>query len=165
MGSVDFHWHSLSLRLFVVASALLGLLGLPMMASDALDMRLAGIVWSLGFLWLLWALVRRWRSTDPVVSVDSNGVLDRRIATAPYAWNEIRNIEIFEADNMTWVGLEFIDPRASLEKSGWLVRLCAFPQRLMRFPSVSISMALLDGTPGDLVAAMRTFRPDLIGES
>lgn len=162
MGPVLFYWCRSSLKLALVFVTGLVLVGLPALASDALDMRMFGVALIVGFAWLANALAGRMRSTDPVVSVDDAGIFDRRIATAPFGWGEIRSVEAFEAESTHWVGFEFIDRRHSLAKTSRLVRVCAPLQRLMRFPSVSISMALLDGSTGDLIAAIRAHRPDLI---
>ncbi len=98
----------------------------------------------------------------PVVSVDGEGLHDRRIAGERFRWDEISAVEAYEAENLTWVGLDFKEPAASLAKTGWLVRLSAPLHRLLRFPRVSISMALLDGSSDDLISAVRARRPDLV---
>jgi hypothetical protein len=80
----------------------------------------------------------------------------------PLAWEEIAGVETFEAESMTWVGLQLVEHKKSMPKMSWLVRLCAPLQHVMGLPRVSISLALLDGTPADLLAAVRALRPGLV---
>jgi hypothetical protein len=142
--------------------AFLFLLGLPMLASAAWDLRLVGVVWLAGFAWLCRALWLRQRDTSPVVTVDALGLIDRRIMSEGLFWDEIAAIELFETDSMLWVGIEFAGAKQGLEKIGPFTRFFAPLQRLMGLPPVSISMALLDGTAEDLAGAIRAYRPELV---
>ena len=162
MQPVHFHWSGSSLKLCAGFVAFLFALGLPMLVSDELDIRLAGIGWMILFAWLMRMFWKRLQQKDPVITVDALGLLDRRMACEAFLWNEIARIEAFEAENTHWVGLEFADPKRSLSKTNGLVRACAPLQRLMGFPRVSISTSLLDGSTHDLLAAIRSFRPELI---
>jgi hypothetical protein len=161
MTPVHFRWSRSSLKLCIAMMSFLFVLGLPMLLSEDAATRLAGAVWIAAFVWLASALVRRMKSTDPVVTVDALGLYDRRIAGEGFGWDEILHIEAYEAESMTWVGIELKDPRVSLVKTRWFVRLFAPLQRLFRFPRVSISMALLDGSPEELIAAIRAACPGL----
>ena len=162
MQPVHFHWSGSSLKLCAAFVTFLFVLGLPMLVSDELDVRLAGIGWMFLFAWLMGMFWRRLQQKVPVITVDALGLLDRRMAREAFLWNEIARIEAVEAENTHWVGLEFADPKRSLPKTNRLVRACAPLQRLMGFPRISISMSLLDGSTHDLLAAIRSFRPELI---
>ena len=162
MQAVHFHWNGSSLKLCAAFVTLLFVLGLPMLVSDELDVRLAGIGWMFLFAWLMGMFWRRLRQKDPVITVDALGLLDRRMSREGFLWSEIARVEAFEAESTHWVELAFADPKRSLSKTNWLVRACAPLQRLMGLPRVSISMSLLDGSTNDLLAAIRSFRPELI---
>jgi hypothetical protein len=162
MNAVHFRWSRASLRLYIALAALISALGVPMLLAGDAGARLLVGVWIAAFAWLILALARRMSDTGPVVSADALGLHDRRIAKEGFGWDEISSIEAYEAENLTWVGVELKEPGASLAKTGWLVRLSAPLHRLFRFPRVSISMALLDGSSEDLIAAIRAHRPDLV---
>ena len=162
MQPVHFHWNGSSLKLCAVFVTFLFVLGLPMLVSDELDVRLAGIGWMFLFAWLMRMFWRRLQQKDPVITIDALGLFDRRMACEGFLWDEIASVEAFEAENTHWVELAFADPKRSLSKTNRLVRACAPLQRLMGFPRVAISMSLLDGSTHDLLAAIRSFRPELI---
>jgi hypothetical protein len=162
MDGVHFRWNRAALRLHIVLAAAISALGLPMMIYGDVGARIFGALWIAAFATLILALAKRLGDTRPVVTVDAAGLHDRRIASEGFRWDKISAIEAYEAENLTWVGVEFNEPEVSLAKTGWLVRLSAPLHRLFRFPRVSISMVLLDGSTGDLIAAIRSLRPDLV---
>ena len=162
MDAVHFRWNRASLRFYIALAALISALGLPMVLAGEAEARALGLAWIAALAWLILALVRRMSDTGPVVSADAQGLHDRRIAKEGFLWDEISSIEAYEAENLTWVGVEFKQPQTSLAKTGWLVRLSAPLHRRFRFPRVSISMALLDGSTDDLIAAIRALRPNLV---
>jgi len=161
MQPVHFRWGRPNPWLYSALAFVIAL-GLPMLLAEDMGVRVMGLAWIAAFAWLTLLLARRTRSAEPVVSVDQEGVLDRRIADERFGWEEILRVETYDAEDMAWVGLELKDPKVSLAKARWLVRLFAPLHALFRFPRVSISMALLDGTREDLMAAICAHRPDLI---
>ena len=96
-----------------------------------------------------------------VITVDSNGLFDRRMTVASLAWPDITGIEEFEAEHMRYVGVELRDPVALRSRLRWLPWTARPLNRIFGFPALSISMSLLDGTTDDLVAAIQRLRPSL----
>ena len=78
-------------------------------------------------------------------------------------WVAISGVEAIDAEHVAFIGLEFHDPKAALSSARPMMRLMAPLHRLLRFPSASLQMSLLDGSGEDLLAAIRQFRPGLVG--
>jgi hypothetical protein len=159
---MHFHWDKRRTWRGTVLLSALGAPGLLLAFQDGADAKLLGLVWSAAFGFLAAAVYSRAADTEPVVTVSGEGIRDKRVSATPFAWDRIARIEGFEAENVTFVGLDFHDAKLTLADAKLLVRIIAPIHRLFRFPAVSINTSLLDGSDADLMAAIKKFRPSLI---
>jgi hypothetical protein len=160
--AIHFHWDKHRTWRGMVLLLALGAPGLLLAFQDGVDAKLLGLVWSAAFGFLAAAVYRCGAKTEPVVTVSEEGIHDKRVSATPIPWDRIARIEGFEAENVTFVGLDFHDPKVALADSKPLVRVVAPIHRLFRFPAVSINTSLLDGGDADLIAAIKKFRPSLL---
>lgn len=160
--AVDFHWDKRRTRRGALLLAVLGLAGLALVGLDGIDAKALGIGWFVSFAALSSAVLSRGTKSAPVLTISPEGVHDRRISTAPITWEKIARIEGFEAETVTFVGLDFLDARSTLADAKPLVRVFAPLHRLLGFPAVSLNTSLLDGGDRDVIAAIERFRPSLV---
>ena len=160
--AVLFHWDKRRTWRGATLLLVLGAPGLLLAFQDGVDAKLLGFAWTVAFALLAVAVYSRGARTEPVVTVSDEGVHDIRVSATPIAWDRIARIEGFEAENVTFVGLDFHDAKLTLADAKLLVRIIAPIHRLFRFPAVSINTSLLDGSDADLMAAIKKFRPSLI---
>ena len=74
-------------------------------------------------------------------------------------------MEEFDAENVSFVGLDFDDPKVALAHAKLLVRLIAPVHWLLGFPAVTINTSLLDASDNASVAAIQRFQPTLLQHS
>ncbi len=160
--AVHFHWDKRRTRRGTALLLAIGAPGLLLAFQDGVDAKVLGLAWSAAFALLAAAVHSRGARTEPVVTVSDEGVHDRRISAAPIAWDRIAHIEGFEAENVTFVGLDFHDAKVALADAKPLVRAMAPIHRLFEFPAVSINTSLLDGSDADVIAAIEKFHPGLL---
>lgn len=160
--TIEFRWQPSRLRWFAVLVGFVALIAVPMLAEDDIGAKAVGVAWLAACAFAARALLRRGSDREPVVAVSAAGLRDRRIRDAVIPWAEIAGAEALEAEHVPFVGLEFHDPKAVLAAARPLVRWMAPLHRLIRFPSVSLSMGLLDGTDADLLAAIRRHAPRVV---
>jgi hypothetical protein len=157
MDEVQFRWDRHALFRGAAAFAIIGALGVA-----APPLGDAGI-WLLGLAWAAvfgYGAVRMWRlrsEREPVITIGAAGLRDHRIRDAVIPWGAIAHVEGFEAEGVPFVGLSFHDRKAVLAAARPLVRVFAPIQALLQFPEVSVSMALLDGSEEQLLAAIAPF--------
>ena len=161
-GAVNFRWDKRRTRRGTLLLLAIGAPGLLLAFQDGVDAKVLGLAWSAAFALLAAAVYSRGARTEPVVTVSDEGIHDRRISAAPITWDRIAHIEGFEAENVTFVGLDFHDAKAALVDAKLLVRAIAPMHRLFGFPAVSINTSLLDGSDADLIAAIGEFHPTLL---
>ncbi len=161
-NSVEFRWSKPKLIRMAGLLLCIGALGFLMLGEDGLDVQALGLAWMMSFAWGAWSVLRRRSDLEPVVVVSAEGLRDRRIKDGAVPWAAISSVETMDAEHVPFVGLEFHDPAHVLADAKFLMRVCAPVNRLLRFPSASAQMSLLDGSGEDLIEAIRAFRPDLI---
>lgn len=144
------------------SAAMLGLASVAglLIASEGGPARtLQGLAWTAFFAWAAWRVARRLKDQEPVVTISQEGLRDRRIREAVIPWSAISAIEPFEAESTPFIGIEFHDPGAIMPTARPMMRYAAPLQRLMRFPTTSMQMSLLDGSGEDVLAAIDRFAP------
>lgn len=161
MRKTSFHWSRKKVRLINVGLAFALGVGVLIIAYGDRGAQIIGVVWVAGFAWLMAVLVRRSRSTEPVVTVSPVGVLDIRYLDQPIPWSDIARIEKLKLENMAFLGIVLWDETKYLSQVHWFVRASRWPNKLFRFPLISISMHTLDGSNSDLEAAIAEYRPNL----
>lgn len=152
--SIEFRWDRRRLAAGAVAFAVIGALGVVMLLQPDAGMKVLGLAWIAAFAYGAVHMLRLRADREPVVTVSAAGLRDKRIKRSPIAWSAISHSEGFEAENVPFVGLTFHDRKAVLADARPLVRIFAPLHRLVGFPEVSVSMALLDGTDAELLAAI-----------
>lgn len=120
------------------------------------------IGWLAGVALMMDRLSRRARVEADVLSIDERGILDRRLMSRPFAWQEIEAICPVDIDRNHVVDIRLRWPKDSLSETRWSVRIGAYCQIGYGVPAVSISMLLLDGNVGELLDAVAQHRPDLL---
>ena len=159
---VTFTWDKGRVRLIAAGAALTALVGIIMLVQDDWGSKILGIVWIATLLALVLVLFRRARSRDPVVTIDTQGILDRRISDQVIPWDEIESIGTLEAEHITFVGINLKSDALTFAGLHRIHRYMRWPNRVVRFPALSIAMHALNGSSTDVIAAIRRFRPDLI---
>lgn len=162
--AVEFHWDEQRTRRSTVLLCALGAPGLLLTLVDGIEPKILGLSWSAAFCIFAYVVYSRGSRKEPVVTVSAEGIHDRRISPAPIAWKHIARIEEFEAENVPFVGIDFVDSKAALADGNLMVRIIAPVQRLLGFPAVSINTSLLDGSDADVADAVRRFRPALVDD-
>jgi hypothetical protein len=120
------------------------------------------LIWLCGIALLMRGLSRRASDGAVILSVDSRGILDRRLMSRHIEWQEIEAIWPVNTDRNHTVDIELRWPATTLRETRWLVRVGAFCQMGYGIPAVTISMLLLDGSVSDLLNAVARYRPDLL---
>ena len=161
--AIEFRWYPPQLKWLAGLLLVIGVLGLVMLREEDAGVKALGAIWTVLFAWGACCLLRRVFDRQPVVTVSAAGLMDRRIMDAVIPWAAILRVDAFDAEHVPFIGLEFHDPKAALSSARPMVRSMAPLHRLLRFPSASLQMSLLDGSGEDLLAAIRQFRPDLVG--
>lgn len=159
---VSFCWSRGALLATAALMAGIGALGLLMLLQPESMVRAAGLAWFCAFALFAGLLLARLADTKPVVTISAAGIHDRRISEAPIPWHALADVQGFEVENSSFVGLNFHDPRTALAGAKTVQRLFAPLHPLFGLPAVSISMMLLDGGDDDLLAAMAKHRSDSI---
>jgi hypothetical protein len=158
-----FRWSSRNVGLIVFGACVIAALGLVLVAvEDEIGAKILGGVWAAIFLALGLALLYRSRDRNPVVSIDADGIYDRRICDRVISWDDIRRVDTLEADQMSFVAIDLKPGAKIFAQLNFLHRLMRWPNRLLGFPALSIAMHALDGSTSDLLTAIRGFRPDLV---
>jgi len=120
------------------------------------------LAWLAGVAALMDRLSRR-ASTDAVVlSIDRQGILDRRLMPRPIEWREIEAICPVDPSRSHVVEIRLRWPESTLAGTRWPVRIGAYCQRACGIPAVTINMMLLDGSIRDVLEAIARHRPDLL---
>lgn len=161
---VTFTWDKGRVRLIAAGAALTALVGIIMIVQDDWGSKIFGVVWIATLLALVLVLLRRARSRDPVVRIDAQGILDRRISDQVIPWDDIKSVGALEAEQVTFVGIDLKSDARVFASLHPIHRVMRLPNRLLRFPALSIAMHALDGSSADVVAAIHRFRPDLVQE-
>lgn len=159
---IEFCWSRRKIKLITLGMAFVIAIGIPMIVYGDRGAQILGGIWIAGFAALLFALLRRAKSTLPVVIVDSDGILDRRVFDQPIAWTDITSLERIEAEHMVFLGIGLTGQAQTRNQARMIVRWMRVPNKLMGMPPFSISMSALDGSLDDLVAAIANHRPDLV---
>jgi hypothetical protein len=160
--AVNFHWDPGKVRLIGVGVAAIAALGLLLLLQDDGGAKVLGLAWTVVLLTLAIALLRRARETDPIVTVDARGIFDKRLSAHYIPWDNIRAVASLEAEQLTFVGIDLKPDAAVYGQLRIMHRVMRWPNRILRFPSLSIAMHVLNGTTEDLLTAVSRFRPDLI---
>lgn len=162
--AVEFHWDKGKVQVLVLGAGIVGAFGIVLLFQDDIGAKALGVAWIAAFLALARTLLRRRNDPEPVVVIDARGISDRRISDHVLPWEEILLVNMLEAENLTFVGIDLQPDASVLKRFGTLHRLTRWPNRILRFPTLSISMHPLNGTPSDLLAAIMRFRPNLVAK-
>jgi len=162
--AVHFHWDRGKARVIAAGGIAVAALGLALLLQEDAGAKVLGLLWTLSFGALSLTLLRRARDPAPVVTVDAAGLIDRRLLDHIIPWSEIEAVERIEAEHVVVVGLELKRSSPLFGELSALHRLMRWPNRLFRFPSLSIAMNALNGSAADLLDAIARFRPDLVRE-
>lgn len=158
--AVHFYGSPRGLWRSIILFGLIAAIGVPMLMDPA-SVPL-GLLWIAGFAGPVVPLARRLSDRAPVVTIDSAGILDRRIKATPLTWDTISAAGDLEAEGVPFVGLRLNDPEAVLGDAAAVVRLAHPLHRFLGWPDVTFQMSLLDGGDTELLSAIRRFRPDLV---
>jgi hypothetical protein len=161
-AAIQFPWSVAKLRRAGIAlfgSCLPALMG---SAAPALWLQGLCLAWLIAVACLLHVLQRRLRNAVVVLSVDRRGIFDRRLLSRPIGWEEIEGICHVDTQRSHVLDIKLRWPEVTLRQTRWAVRVGALCQQAYGVPAVSISMVLLEGQVGDLLAAIAAYRPDLL---
>ena len=162
---IELHWDKQRIYRGAIFLLTIGAPGLFLATMEDVDAKSLGLAWALAFFALAAAVYGRSFNIEPVITISTHGVHDRRISAEPIPWARIARVEGFDAENVTFVGVDFDDPKFALAHAKPLVRLIAPVHRLFGFPSVTINTSLLDADDAALVTAIELFRPTLLQHS
>jgi hypothetical protein len=129
------------------------------------DAKSLGLAWTAGFVALAAGVYSRSFKSRPVIAISANVLHDRRISAESIPWVRIARMEEFDAENVSFVGLDFDDPKVALAHAKLLVRLIAPVHWLLGFPALTINTSLLDASDNASVAAIQRFQPTLLQHS
>jgi len=161
-SATQFPWSSTKVRrvgIVLAGSALPALMGC---AATAPWLQGFCLTWLIAVACLLHAVGRRVGSGAIVLSVDRRGIFDRRLLLRPISWQEIEGICPVNTKRGYVVDIKLRWPEVTLRDTRWAVRVGAYCQQGYGVPAVSISMLLLEGRVGNLLAAIAQYRPDLL---
>jgi hypothetical protein len=162
VGRTSFAWSAAKLRvaaLILLAAAMPATLGV---LASGLFNRWLCLGWLLGVAFLMHSLGRRAAARTIVLTIDEDGILDRRLMARHISWREIAAVCFVDLKRAHVVDVRLRCPAATLAQTRWRVRIGAACQRGYGVPAVTISMLLLDGQPSELLAAVARYRPDLL---
>ena len=163
--AVEFHWEKRRIYRGAVILLAIGFPGVLQATMEGVDAKSLGLAWTAGFVALAAGVYSRSFKSGPVITISANGLHDRRISAESIPWVRIARMEEFDAENVSFVGLDFDDPKVALAHAKLLVRLIAPVYRLLGFPAVTINTSLLDASDNALVAAIQRFQPTLLQHS
>lgn len=158
---LELHWDRRRLRRGALLMAAIGAGGVILFTQDDPSAYWLGGAWIAAFAALALAILGRGRRSGPVVTINAEGIHDRRISASALAWDAISRVEGFDVEHVSFVGLDFHDATTALARAKPMVRFFAPLHRLLRLPAVSINTSLLDGSDADLLAAIARWRPEL----
>jgi hypothetical protein len=163
--AVEFHWEKRRIYRGAVILLAIGFPGVLLATMEGVDAKSLGLAWTAGFVALAAGVYSRSFKSGPVITISANGLHDRRISAESIPWVRIARMEEFDAENVSFVGLDFDDPKVALAHAKLLVRLIAPVHRLLGFPAVTINTSLLDASDNALIAAIQRFQPTLLQHS
>ncbi|AWB43562.1 hypothetical protein DCC85_04540 [Paenibacillus sp. CAA11] len=104
-----------------------------------------GVLCIVFFGFCLLYIVSKLNDRTPAVVVDEDGITDRSsyIAGGLIRWEEIRDIELYEFMNQSFIGIELYDSDSYLEKQRGLRRLMMNANRGMVQATINISQSSL----------------------
>lgn len=136
----------------------IGVCSLPLVFAGDVDGKILGIAWTTAFALLARTVFNRGSDRTAVITISASGFHDKRVSKLPIPWAEILHAELFEAEQIPFLGFDLRDRRAVLRNTKLLVRFVAPLHRLLGFPAISINTSLLDGTDEEVMAAIERFR-------
>lgn len=102
---------------------------------------------------LLWSLIHK-PEPGPVIILDENGVLDKRLKVGVIQWADIRRIESYSLSSATYISLELHNSKNYESRRPLWLRLLSQSQRLLGMTPISISTNHLDVDHDTLVQMM-----------
>ena len=163
---LELRWSQRKIRSLAVLLAVAAAAGVPLIQAADDGVRIVGLVWT-GLLALpLIDLYRRCLDTDPVIRIDSLGILDRRILGRPIAWWEISSVLSVNVEHGRVVEFRLRHPDCAFSARG-PVRRCLWAPvdaRLHRIglPDFCLSLLLVDASPTVILQSIARHRPDLL---
>jgi len=131
---------------------------LPDARIDSFVRTISGVgVFLFGFLTFI--LSRQLFNSGIVLEVSEAGIRDTRYSPVVISWSVINNIRLVETSYQEFLSVEFPgDVQAKLPRP-WHHKLFDFINPLLGYRGMQISMAGLNGTMGDLTAAINAVAP------
>lgn len=159
---IVFRYQTGKARLVAAGGLLVAMFGLLIFVQDDPGAKLFGLIWIGAMLAVSLILLDRARSKKPIIVIDEKGIYDRRIGAFVIPWSDIAAVSALEAEHITFAAIDLKPDAESYRHLGALHRLMRGPNRMLRFPALSIAMHTLDGTTHDLLNAVSNFRPGLV---
>jgi hypothetical protein len=125
------------------------------MAMSAYSVKWLCVAWLACIALLLHCLSRRVFANALVLSVDHNGILDRRLMTTHLEWHKIEGIYATNVEGSGVVEVELCGPLIPPDENQWPVRM--YDARV-----ITISMLFLEGGVSDFLHEVSRYRPDLV---
>ncbi|MFP3943378.1 MAG: STM3941 family protein [Alphaproteobacteria bacterium] len=101
---------------------------------------------------------RRFSRNEPVLTIDEEGIHDRRLGPSPVPWPAVSRLETVRVWGHDVLEVKVADPAAYLKPPALITRILIPVHRLMGYSPLLISPAELDASFGDLLHAVQRFR-------
>src|SRR5215813_2447137 len=134
-------------------------------AASGMPVRSLCLAWFVAAAYLMHGIGRRAAVRHAVLTIDERGILDRRLMSKRIGWHEIESICPVNIHRSHVVDLRLRWPDITLSGTRLPIYIGATCQKTYGVPAMTISMLLLDGHVGDLLAAIARYRPDLVPAS
>jgi hypothetical protein len=148
-GAAAFVVTALAVALFAVAAGQPLWAVLPPMTAIAAFFGLVAVTYG-----------RRYPQSGPVLTIGDDGILDRRLGPDPVPWDEITRLATVRVWGHDVLELKLTGPERFLAPPALVTRILVPVHRAMGLSPLLVSPAELDASFGDLLHAVRRFRPE-----
>lgn len=148
-GAVAFVATTLAVTLFAIAAGLPVWAVAPPMALIAVFFGIAAVTYA-----------RRFSGTEPVLTIDDNGVYDRRLGPRPVPWEAVTRLETVRVWGHDVLELKVSEPQRYLAPPATVTRILTPIHRLMGLSPLLVSPGDLEASFGDVLFAVRRFRSE-----
>jgi hypothetical protein len=157
------HSRALFAFLGLVFGGLLYLGGYGVVAAPEFTMKLLGLLLA-GFGGsMLWVLAEQFLIPSPLLTIDAEGLWDRRISGAPLPWSAIKRIypQQFDLRGLSRsLRIELSDPSCFRPPRHGVLRF--LPYRRGRAPYLAIATGHLNAGADDVLASIESFQPSVV---
>ena len=163
---LELRWSRRKIRSLALMVSVAAMASIPLIQAADEGVRIIGLIW-IGLLSLpLIDLYRRQHNRDPVIVIDSQGILDRRILARPIGWWEISCVLPANVEQGHVVELRLRHPDCTFSACDSIRRKLWAPidacLRRIGLPDVCLNLLLVDACPTQLLSAIGRHRPDLL---